>query len=97
MTRVMRRITLGLLGAGVALGLGAGPASAASCSPTIVCNIAVGAGDGGTCNGYIDSGCTYCSDSGSPSQSNEYWCDNGYTGYHYQHCSYWVDGTCLEG
>lgn len=97
--RVMRRMAFGLLGMGMALGVGVGPASA---DPIFNCNISIcaeilEAATGGKCNGYYDADCSYCSYGNSTTASSEFYCDNDYSGYEYVNCTTWVAATCLVG
>ena len=50
------------------------------------------------CNGlYEVDGCEYCSYRSAATASSTFYCDYGYPGYGWNGCSFWVNGTCVEG
>ena len=52
---------------------------------------------GGTCNGQVDTDCTYCSYNGDSFGHPKSLCEGGWSGYSYETCGLWSLNECIVG
>lgn len=105
MSTILKSLALAVAGIGMSF-VAATPASAATpacdldrvntCVATII-DINGGGDTGGSCNGAVDTNCSYCAHNSSNVASPNNLCDDDWTGYSYETCGTWVAAQCVVG